>query len=163
MLTQEYLKSILDYNPDTGVFKWAVSKAQRVERGDVAGYDSKGYIRIEIDNKPYFAHRLAFLYMTGEMPVDQVDHKNRVRNDNRWINLKEASNSDNQKNKSLQKNNTSGVVGVAWRETRWVARIMVDKKAINLGSFAEFHEAVNARKNAEIFYGFSENHGKDIL
>ena len=68
MITQEYLKSILDYNLDTGIFTWKVNKSQRSNIGDVAGWLDGGYTKIEINNKPYKAHRLAWLYVYGEIP-----------------------------------------------------------------------------------------------
>ena len=111
--------------------------------------------------KQYKLHRLAYLYMTGIMP-DKVDHENHIVSDNRWCNLRNASSFDNMQNTKMSIRNTSGCVGVYWNKTslRWEGRIDVNKKRIFLGSFELYHEAVNARKNAEVLYGFHENHGK---
>ena len=99
--------------------------------------------------------------MTGIMP-DKVDHENHIVSDNRWCNLRNASSFDNMQNTKMSVRNTSGCVGIYWNKTnlRWEGRIDVNKKRIFLGSFELYHEAVNARKNAEVLYGFHENHGK---
>ena len=85
-LTAERLREVLDYDPDTGVFTRKVRTASSVKVGDVAGsLNGKGYIRIRVDGRLYFAHRLAWLYVHGEWPVDQVDHINGIKNDNRIV------------------------------------------------------------------------------
>ena len=163
-MTQEKLKSILEYNPLTGIFKWVVKSSARTNICDIAGtVESQGYIHISIKSKKYKAHRLAFLYMNGYMPK-MVDHINRIKGDNRWCNLQEADHKINTRNRSKNKNNTTGANGVYWNSNsnKYQAQIRVDGKSISLGYHTEFHEAVNARKNAEVLYGFSETHGKDI-
>ena len=92
-LTQDQLKQVLHYDPDTGAFTWLRS-------GLVAGRarGGRGRVRITIDGQQYKAHRLAFLYMTGRWPVDQIDHINRDNSDNRWVNLREATSSQNRVN-----------------------------------------------------------------
>jgi len=93
-----------------------------------------------------------------------VDHINHIRDDNRWENLRLVSASGNSRNRGMSSRNTSGVTGVTWSrsKSRWVAQIKVDKENKTLGVFTDFSEAVNARKNAEVLYGFHENHGKDV-
>lgn len=162
-MTQEKLKEILKYSKESGVFIWKISKAKRIKIGDFAGcVNKKGYIVIRIDNKIYFAHRLAWLYVYGEMPKEQIDHKNQQKDDNRIDNLREASCAENNKNKPMQINNTSGVMGVSWHNKckRWQAYIAIDGVQLHLGTFVKFSDAVDARKNAEILYGFSKIHGK---
>lgn len=161
LLTQEELKELLHYDPDTGGFTRKVSESNRVKVGDVAGWRSEGYIRMRVRGKFYFAHRLAFLYMTGEWPEDQIDHINHIRDDNRWCNLREVSNQENHKNKPKRKDNTSGVTGVCWDKTnkKWWAQIKAEGKVKNLGCFTSKEDAIKARKEAEIKYGFHDNHG----
>ena len=108
-------------------------------------------------------HRLIWLYEYGYFP-EMIDHINHTKTDNRLCNLREAVREINGKNRPLQSNNTSGVHGVSWhsRNKRWTARINVDKKRISLGRFANYSDAVNARMNAEVLYGYSELHGKDL-
>lgn len=163
IVTQKLLKELLHYDPRTGLFTWVKKRARTSFKvGDVAGgFDSDGYICITINNSQYLAHRLAFLYMTGKFPDNQVDHDNHCRDDNRWKNLNPATNAANNKNKSMPKNNTSGCVGVCWGEAanRWMAYIYVKRKRIHLGYFTHKTDAVNARKEANIKYGFHKNHG----
>ena len=166
MMNQSELKKILYYNQKTGVFIWMVSKSNRVKVGDIAGslHIIHGYIKIKINGKLYQAHRLAFLYVNGMLPKDEVDHINHNKADNRFSNLREVTHRENGKNLSKITTNTSGIMGVSWHKSnlRWIAFITVLKKRINLGSFVQFHEAVNARKNAEVLYGFHKNHGEKI-
>jgi len=164
MLAHDLLKELLTYNPETGVFTWKVYRADNAKAGDVAGsYDGGyGYIRISVNNSLYMAHRLAWLYMTGTWPAEEVDHINHIGDDNRWINLRAATHSDNQRNTSMNKNNVSGTKGVHFNKTtkRWHATIRAKGKRIFLGGFAEISDAVKARKAGEVEYGYHENHGK---
>ena len=162
-MTQEYLKSLLDYNPETGKFIWKVSKNNRVKSGSEAGaIDFYGYRVIGIDKKDYKGHRLAWLWYYGKWPEDQIDHINHNPDDNRIKNLREVSNQENQKNQSVYRNNTSGHVGVYWCKirSRWRAKITVNGKNIYLGYFKEKEDAIKARKEAEAKYKFHKNHGR---
>ena len=164
-ITQELLKEKLTYNHKSGLFYWNYTK-RRITKGELAGSDiGNGYIGIQINKKRYLAHRLAWLYMTGTFPEKCIDHINHITDDNRWENLREVTVIENQQNASKRVDNKSGVTGVIWskRDNRWTAQITVDKKRVHLGSFVEFSEAVNARKNAEVLYGFHENHGKERI
>jgi hypothetical protein len=166
MITQDYLKSILHYCPDTGVFTWIVNKGP-VKAGSIASCiltDGKGipYLSVMINGKTYLQHRLAWLYCFGYMPKDMVDHINGDTVDNRIRNLREASNSKNCKNQKRRTNNTSGVTGVYWVKVcgKWGARINSDYKSINLGVFNSFEDAVAARKAKEIELGYHKNHDR---
>lgn len=137
-LSQEQLWGVLDYNPETGLFKWKVRTSIRVVVGAVAGSVSDdGYIVIRIGRKIYRAHRLAFLWMTGKFPTGHVDHINTIRTDNRWCNLRQCSRSQNQCNRTKQSNNTSGFKGVSFekRTGLWKAGLGINRKFINLGRF----------------------------
>lgn len=165
-LTQSRLKELLSYDPDTGVFRRRVRTSPRIMLGDIAGCTGRytksiQYRKICVDTKLYFAHRLAFLYMTGSWPVDGVDHIDRDGLNNRWLNLRPASQVTNMQNASLRKDNTSGVVGVCWskRRNEWLARIVVNRQVIFLGWYDTLAEAADARKAAERKYGFHSNHG----
>ena len=150
MFTQKELKRVLRYDPETGEFTWKVSKGT-AHAGSVAGHlHSDGYTHIGINGKIYKAHRLAWLYVHGKWPKDQIDHINHVRNDNRISNLREASNKDNGLNQKLHKTNSSGVSGVyPHTPGRWKSSIMKNGKLKHLGHFDSFKEAVAARKSAE--------------
>ena len=161
MITQARLKELLDYNPETGVFTRRVSLSNRVKVGDVAGSkNSLGYLTICIDGKNQFAHRLAWLYVHGEMPR-YIDHINHDPSDNRIENLRSVSPQGNSRNQKLKSTNTSGFCGVYWnkRKNKWHSQIVLAGRNTSLGYYTSIEEAVNARKSAEIKHGFHENHG----
>ena len=157
MVTREYLKSRLHYDKDTGIFTWL----NGANKGKIAGgKDFHCYWRIKLLGKTYKAHRLAFLYMNGTIPK-YIDHINQDRIDNRWDNLMASDVSSNGKNRGLGCNNKSGVLGVSKPPSigKWVASIASNGKRYYLGKFDTKEEAIEARKEAELKYGFSENHG----
>jgi len=165
MITQEQLKELLHYNPDTGVFTWKkVVIKNQVKVGDIAGCKDSdtGYIKISIRGEKYKAHRLAFLYMTGEWPKKHIDHKNHTRHDNSWLNIRAVSRLENSRNRRLSYTNKSGVSGVTWnkRKKLWLARISVEGDRIYLKMSKDKFEVICARKAAEIKYDFHPNHGK---
>lgn len=143
----EYLRSRLDYDPDTGVFRWK-NCSPRFD-GRIAGTQHKlrgtqgGYVYTQLDNRLYRAHRLAWVYMTGEEPEDLVDHINGIRHDNRWSNLRRATPSQNLMNKIVQSNNTSGAKGVIFDKERglWKAEAYIDGSKIHLGRYKAYEEA----------------------
>lgn len=160
-LTQERLKELLHYDQDAGIFTWITPPAYRHTAGQKAGsLTSQGYIFIGLDGVNYLAHRLAFLYILGRFPsnTDHIDHD---RTNNKWANLREVSNSENHKNRAMSKRNTSGFTGVQWveRHKRWMAKIKVNQKVIYLGYFKRIEDAIEARKKANVKYGFHKNHG----
>lgn len=166
ILTQEYIKSILHYDPDTGMFTWLARDGSQFTRSGrpARSICSEGYIVIKINDKKYKAHRLAFLYMAGYFPPEETDHINRVRNDNRWCNLRAVSRAENLRNKKRYSSNTSGVSGVSWEKAsgKWVASIRVNKKLKKLGRFRDIEDAVAAREAAKIDYNYHQNHGRNI-
>lgn len=164
MITSNYLKTILSYCPETGVFTWLVTRrshAGKVKPGAIATNVSvHGYARIGIDGKRYPAHRLAWLYMYGKWPANQIDHINRNRLDNRITNLREATSAENLQNLSLNVKNKSGVKGVSWDKERskWFAKITHKYKQIPLGRFDNIKDAENAYAEAkQRFHTFEPN------
>jgi len=159
ILTQEVLKEYVEYNPETGIFVWK-KKLNATQLMGEAGHKRK-YVSISIFGKSYKAHQLAFLYMNGSLPTQDVDHINHNGLDNRWENLRCVSRAENNKNNGIRKHNTSGRTGVTWskREKKWKARIG-SKPRICLGSFRSFAEAVSAREKAEKELDYHPNHGK---
>lgn len=136
-LTQERLKQLLDYNPETGVFTWAVRRGNALNIGSTAGsLDRNGYLQIETGNKLYLSHRLAWFYMTGVWPALQVDHINRNKSDNRWANLRLATHGQNHSNSVRPSNNTTGFKGVGKKGGKWYAQIVFNKKHKHLGTFS---------------------------
>jgi len=144
ILTQERLKELLHYNPETGVFTRACNKAY-TKKGDVAGYsDRKGYVIIGLDRKQFKAHRLAWLYVYGYLPNSEIDHINRVKNDNRIVNLRIACGYENTQNvASPRVNNTTGFLGVHWHKEKqkFVASIAAYGKRMHLGQYDTAEEA----------------------
>ena len=158
-LTQERLKEVLDYNPDTGFFTWIESLANRALEGSRAGTrDGDGYIQIGIDGRRYFAHRLAILYTDGYLPENTVDHIDRVPWHNWRLNLREASYQCQQRNCKMRSDNTSGAKGIYWHKLtrKWIARICVNGKMRNLGLYTSILDAAFARFAAEQCLGFPE-------
>jgi hypothetical protein len=147
MLTQDRLKQLLHYDPETGLFTWLVSTARCVKVGDVAGaYDKKGYRVIQIDGKQYQAHRLAFLYMTGKFPTNGTDHIDGDPANNRWTNLRECTTAENAQNTASRKNSSSKYLGVSWfkRDQKWKAQIQINGEQKYLGQFDTEDEAYQA-------------------
>lgn len=135
-LTQEYLRSVLSYDRDSGLFTWTKRVAARVRVGDVAGSLSEGYVQIRVLGKSRKAHRLAWLYMTGKLPDHPIDHINGVRSDNRWANLREAPGSLNNQNlKRAYKNSSTGLLGVYRKGDSWMSKISHNGKEYYLGLF----------------------------
>lgn len=166
MITQKDLKKYLFYNPESGIFLWRVSKGSRAKEGDIAGSINKstGYREIAINSKHYLAHRLAFLYMSGDLPENAVDHINRSRTDNSWGNLRRVTLKENHRNRTMHRSNTSGITGVRLIKSsmKWVSEIRVDYKLLYLGVYVDVFDAICARKSAEIKHGFHENHGTKL-
>jgi len=167
MLTQERLKQLLNYDPETGVFTRMTRTANSVKIGEEAGAIHQYthnliYREIGIDRATYKAHRLAFLYMTGEMPSDKVDHIDGNGLNNAWANLRSVSNLENCRNQKRFINNKSGHPGVSWyaRDGVWRAAIGTGGAKKHLGYFANLDDAIAAKKQAEIALGYHENHGR---
>lgn len=151
MLTQERLKHLLSYDPISGEWRWLNPSSYNVVSGQVAGTVSfHGYLIITIGGTKYRASRLAYLYMTGSWPIEEMDHINRCKLDERWENLREVNRSENSLNRDLQANNTSGARGVHWDSSRskWYAQVKTGGAIFSVGRFDSFDEAVAARDSA---------------
>lgn len=147
-LTQEYLRSILHYDPLTGVFMWKGKRARRDMQGVVAGTIGRsGHVKICINKSLYYAHRLAWFYMTGNWPKNQIDHIDGNPASNIFTNLRDVSRSVNEQNrKKANKNSKTGFLGVSWSAERnkYVAAITSNNKVTSLGRFNTLKEACDA-------------------
>jgi len=161
-LTVDLLNELLEYDKETGDLLWKVRKAKRVKVGDIAGYiESTGYKRFTINAKSYLVHRIVFLMHKGYLPKT-IDHINGDRLDNRIENLRAVTANQNQHNRKLNSNNTSGFKGVSWfkKQNKWKASIRLEGKQINVGYFSTPEEAdAVVRKAREELHGSFANHG----
>lgn len=142
----------LAYNPDSGELRW-IRKPPRssINVGDVAGtLDDKGYRVVGLLGGHYKAHRLAWLLQIGQWPDGQIDHKNRVKGDNRWENLREVTAAQNAQNVG-PRGRRSQFCGSHWVASRghWHTHITVAGKRIFLGTFGHLLDAAAARISAE--------------
>lgn len=164
LLTLDRLKELFHYNPETGKFT-RLTSAGGAHVGDEPGYmHDHGYRIISIGGVKYRAHRLAWFYMTGEWPKEDVDHRNTIPDDNRWENLREATDAQNLQNIGMPKHNTSGLKGASWREDKqkWRGSICSNGKWRHLGYFATKEEAHEAYcKAARELNGEFANFGKE--
>jgi hypothetical protein len=141
-LTFERLREVLDYDATTGIFTWRVHRGRFCCAGMRAGaVQWSGYRVIYIDGKTYYAARLAVFWMTGEWPPRDVDHLNGILDDNRWTNLRKATESQNCANARMHKNKQIPFKGVSRDRKRYRAQIMVNYQRIGLGSFDTPEEA----------------------
>lgn len=144
MITQTELKKLLHYDPDTGLFTWLVDKSRAIKAGTVAkNLNQKGYCRIKINGQEYLAHRLAWLYINGVMPKDSIDHINNIKTDNKITNLREATHSENMRNRLLTVRNRTGFKGVGFnkRAKKFKATITFNNIQIHLGYFLDAKSA----------------------
>lgn len=176
-IDQATLRSLLDYNPETGDLTWkdrdrsafknelSYLRWKSTYYGRKAGSPiSSGYLAVKVGGRKgrlFLAHRLIWLWMTGEWPADSIDHINHDRLDNRWANLREVTHAENMKNLARRSGNKSGATGVfqVSQSKKWRAYIQRDGKRHYLGMFSERNEAVTARRSAERELGYHANHG----
>ncbi len=156
-LTQDRLKEVIRYDPETGIFTWRVYRSQIARPGNVAGQIKNGYRYIVVDGVSYRAARLAWLYMEGYFPEHEVDHKDRVRDNDKWENLVHKTPQCNSRNRGLRRDNKSGVPGVIWNKqnSKWQVSIKINpKKRVHLGYYTDLVTAAKARWEGEIKYCF---------
>ncbi|WPZ30721.1 HNH endonuclease signature motif containing protein [Sulfitobacter sp. OXR-159] len=173
------LRVLLRYEAETGKLYWRERKAdlfsgknperaKNVWNAHHAGQEAflirhkHGYLCGTVFKKRLLAHRVIWALVNGEWPADQIDHINGVRSDNRIVNLRSVSRSENMKNQKRPSDNSSGHTGVYWfaQTSRWTAQITKNRKTICLGYFKDLDQAVAARKKAEQELGFHVNHGR---
>jgi hypothetical protein len=164
-LSAQFVRSILEYESETGILRWKEWPGftgrkllwwRKRWAGQIAGtIGKKGYVAVQIKRRLYLAHRLIWLIITGEWPIAEIDHINRVKSDNRWKNLRPATQVENARNRNKQIDNTSGFRGVfrAVRKTvRWHAKIRINGTLIHLGAFGTPEEASAAYSAAAVKY-----------
>ncbi len=148
-ITAKRVREELAYDANTGVFTRRIARGGR-KVGHVAGCKMQiGYLCISLGNKLYYAHRLAWLYMTGEWPQQEIDHINGNGDDNRFCNLREATSTQNKQNRRLARDTASGKKGVYWHSSQKSrAQITVDGQWIGLGCFDNQEDAARAYADA---------------
>lgn len=172
----ERLLCLIDVNPINGSIvwlfrerhhfssdnEWARWNSRYAHKPAFAAVNDRGYKTGSFENHGILAHRLIWYSVFGDWPVNEIDHINGNKSDNRMANLREATRTENCRNLSLNINNTSGQAGVNFHKGSWIARIGGGKTRQHIGTFKSFDEAVAARKKAEISLGYSARHGKPI-
>jgi len=180
-LTAEIARELLTYNPDTGKLFWkerpvkyfknpkigmkswntrwagkeAFTDINRNKSGQISRLDGK------LLNKDYYTHRIAWLIYYGEWPKNQIDHINQDPTDNRIENLRDVTQAENQKNRTLYNNNTTGYLGVSKHHGKYRARIRINNIDKHLGYYDTAEEAAAVRAVASINYNFHPNHGNE--
>lgn len=152
VITAERLRELFHYDPDTGIFTRKVPICN-VKAGKVTGsMDTKGHLGFRVDKRMCLAHRMAWLYVHGELPMGQIDHINGIRTDNRIANLRDVSASVNAQNlHAARSDNKTGLLGVSWKAkaNKYVAQIQVDGRVRYLGLFHDPNAAHQAYLNAK--------------
>ena len=154
-ITYEQVRGLFDYHED-GYLVWKVDKSKRIKKGSIAGTaNSNGYRLVRIDGILYRVHRIIWLWHYGYLPENDIDHKDRVRNNNKIENLRETSESCNGFNITVRETNKFGVTGISiYKKTgMYYARIKWNYKEIYLGTYKSLLEAVLARYNKEVELG----------
>lgn len=152
MIDLKKAKSLLDYNQETGVFRWAVDRGGFARAGSIAGNtDSKGYTQIRLERRLVLAHRLAWAFVHGYWPDHNIDHIDRNPKNNSIFNLRACTHAQNHQNTGIRSDNTSGVTGVSYvkRSGKWLAYINRDGVCYRLGLFESMADAVCARLAAK--------------
>ena len=149
--SDELIKNVLSYSPETGVLTWLRPASNRVKPGAVAGSEtSYGYLSVRVNRKAYQAHRVAWYLAHGAWPTGDVDHINGDRKDNRLENLRDVPRAINAQNlRCAKRTSTTGVLGVVCVNERWIARITVGRKEKYLGSFDTSDQASAAYLSAK--------------
>lgn len=152
--SQEVLRQLLDYDPETGAF-FRRSNGKRADRKTAIGYQE-----VWVCRNRFYAHRLAWVWVYGEHP-DHIDHADGQRDNNAVKNLRNVSKAENALNKRASRRNSSGVTGVIWHKgaKKWRAEIQKQGERQFLGLFTDIKDAAKAREEAEQALGFHKNHG----
>ncbi len=142
-LDQQIIRRLFNYDPGTGIFTYAekTSSQSRVIIGSAAGCSNGHTLQVRIYGRSYLLSRLAFLYMNGLWPSGLVDHKDRNPMNNSWKNLRDATYSQNNKNRPTAKNKTSRHRGVSKSRGKWAVVVRVDGKLKWFGYYDDEDEA----------------------
>lgn len=172
-MNSDLAREFLHYVPKTGILIWRTRERRwfpddghwrtwntRFASTVACTKNKSGHLSVLILGRRYYAHRLIWLWMTGEWPDGEIDHKNRDPSDNRWTNLRVVTHRQNTRNGPLLRSNTSGHVGIYIRKSdgAFLAQISIDGKHHHLGVFGTMDEAIRARKAAEKAFGFMPEH-----
>ena len=157
--TQALLHQIYNYDADKGLLSYKRDFHRRAVNTSPCSVAANGYLVVTLD-KTYLAHRIIWLMQTGDFP-EYVDHINHIRDDNRWDNLRSITHQANNENKSVNKNSSTGFLGVSRIAStgRYRASLTRNHKQIHLGVFDTAEEAHKARQAANEVHGFHPNHG----
>ena len=160
VITQEKLKELFNYDPLTGVF----NKKVNTSSGNLMPVGSRcknDYLRVIINRKQYLIHRLAWLYVHGKFPENDIDHIDGNSLNNRIANLRDVAHHINQRNSRQRSDNNTGCTGVYWdkQKEKYKALIQFNNKLIHLGVFEQKWDAICSRLSANYKYGFHKNHG----
>lgn len=163
-LTQQQIAKVLKYDPTTGTLIWISNlHSKRAIPNSRAGslVSTTGYRSITLFGRSYLEHHLIWFITYGVWPQGQIDHINQQRDDNRIINLREVTKSENARNRSRNPHSKLGEHGVWYnkRTNKYVAEITLNGKKVYQKSFDDIDEAINTRKEVSIQLGFHENHG----
>lgn len=178
-ITQQLVRELLQYDPETGVFTWRPRDERWFKKemtwktwntrfaGTVAGNihtSKKGYscINIRVLGKGCRAHRLAWIFMTGEEPPAEIDHLDGDATNNTWKNLRDGSRGVNRKNSAMTRRNSSGINGVSWDKTnhKWLVQVGVSGRVRHVGRFASLDDAESAAREVRRELGFTDRHGE---
>lgn len=140
---QARLRELLDYDPETGVLTWKQSRGRGVAGRPAGSPTRDGYLRLCVDGQMYAAHRVVYKWQTGRDPKGMLDHANGDRQDNRWVNIREATAAQNSCNRGLRSDNTSGVTGVFWHAAvkKWVVSLKAPGGPVVRATFTDYEEA----------------------
>lgn len=165
-LRYEEVAKLFTYDRETGVLYRRIRDRNTIRRKYVAGSikgAKDGYRRVGIKGKTYREHRIIMMFCFGHIPENaEIDHINHVRDDNRLVNLRFATQGENLKNQSVSSKSTTGVTGVCFSMSRnkFIAQIKVNRQVHYLGCYNTLEEAAAARAEANLKFNFHNNHGK---
>lgn len=166
-ITHEQLKSLIHYDPLTGIVTWKIKPSKKIKEGSRAGTvcvsRSKHYRSITIEGYRKREHCWIWFYMTGKYPECEIDHRDGNGLNNVWGNLRHVTTSENRHNHRKYSNNKSGITGVFWDSNKksWVVRFNIDGKQKQIAQRKDFFEACCIRKSLENFHGYSKQHGSE--
>lgn len=166
-ITQAVVLMYLRYESETGHLYWIKKSSDKTVVGARAGWQrsKNGYRQIGLLGRIIYEHRLIWLLVSGQFPENQIDHKNGIKDDNRFENLRHATSSQNLSNIGAKRDNTSGTKNVHWcnRVKKWIAKVKRHGKTHRAGAFDSYEDAVSAAAiaRAKIHGEFANNKARD--